>query len=192
SLHAARAAGRPVDVEVSGIAADSLGARRVGSLMYPIAERHVADVVLVDDEAITEARRLLWDRLRIAAEPGGAAALAALVSGAYRPATDERVGIVICGGNADAPAVTPSSQSTAAGAGGTSLWPAAETSATAHPPHPETTVMIADPSILAVLAAAFIAATVGGFSGFGAGLVIIPPTSAILGPTVAAAVFLVV
>jgi len=107
SLHAARAAGRPVDVEVSGIAADSLGARRVGSLMYPIAERHVADVVLVDDEAITEARRLLWDRLRIAAEPGGAAALAALVSGAYRPATDERVGIVICGGNADAPAVTP-------------------------------------------------------------------------------------
>ena len=101
ALRAARAAGRPVDVEVAGIAADSLGARRVGEIMFPIAEAFVDQVVLVSDEAIRAAQTWLWDTLRIAAEPGGAAALAALLSGAYAPAPDERVGVLVCGGNVD-------------------------------------------------------------------------------------------
>ena len=101
ALHAALAAGRPVDVEVSGIAADSLGARRVGSLMFPIAQAYVERVALVADEAIREAQGWLWSHLRIAAEPGGAAAMAALLSGAYRPAPDERLGVLVCGGNLD-------------------------------------------------------------------------------------------
>jgi len=102
ALHAALAAGRPVDVEVSGIAADSLGARSAGELMFPIAQEHVDHVALVPDAAIREAQELLWNRMRLVAEPGGAAALAALVSGAYRPETDERVGVFVCGGNTDA------------------------------------------------------------------------------------------
>jgi threonine dehydratase len=102
ALHAALEAGRPVDVEVAGIAADSLGARRVGELMLPIARDIVDRVVLVDDDAIREAQSRLWTALRVVAEPGGAAALAALVSGAYRPAERERVGVLVCGGNTTA------------------------------------------------------------------------------------------
>ncbi len=101
TLHAALAAGAPVDVAVNSIAADSLGARRTGPHVLEIAKRHVHGVALVPDDAIREAQRLLWARLRMAAEPGGAAALAALLSGAYRPAADERVGVLLCGGNVD-------------------------------------------------------------------------------------------
>ncbi len=93
--------GAPVDVEVGGIAAESLGARRIGSIMFPIAQRHVERVVLVTDESIRCAQRALWQELRVIAEPGGAAALAALLSAAYRPSAGERIGIVVCGGNTD-------------------------------------------------------------------------------------------
>lgn len=102
TLHRALAAGRPVDAEAGGIAADSLAPRRVGELMFPLAQRYVEGVVLVEDESIREAQRALWRALRIASEPGGAAAMAALLSGAYRPGPDERVGVVLCGGNTDA------------------------------------------------------------------------------------------
>jgi threonine dehydratase len=101
TLHAALEAGRPVDVPVSGLAADSLGARRVGRLMFPIAQTAVARSVLVEDGAIKEAQRHLWRELRVVAEPGGAAALAALLSGRYAPAKGERVGVLICGANCD-------------------------------------------------------------------------------------------
>jgi threonine dehydratase len=100
-LAAARQAGRPVDAAVGGIAADSLGARRIGGLAFGIVQRFVAESVLVPDEAIRAAQKLLWDRLRVAAEPGGATALAALLCGAYRPAPEERVGVPVCGGNLD-------------------------------------------------------------------------------------------
>jgi len=99
TLHMARAAGRPVDAPAGGIAADSLAPKQVGSLMFPIAQRYVAESVLVPDEAIREAQRVLWRVLRVVAEPGGAAAFAALLSGAYQPAPDERVGVLVCGGN---------------------------------------------------------------------------------------------
>jgi len=102
ALHSALAAGGPVDVEVEGIAADSLGARSVGGLMYPIAAAHVAEVVLVEDEDIRAAQAALWNQLRLVAEPGGAAAFAAVLSGAYRPRPDERLGVLVCGGNTDA------------------------------------------------------------------------------------------
>ncbi len=101
-LHAAFEAGRPVDVPVDSVAADSLGARRAGEVAFAIA-RHVIDhVALVSDDAIIAAQRLLWTNWRIASEPGGAAALAALASGAYRPAPGERLGVLLCGGNVDA------------------------------------------------------------------------------------------
>ncbi len=100
-LHAALEAGRPVDVAVEGVAADSLGARSVGALPFAVAKEFVAEVVLVTDAAIIEAQARLWRETRIAAEPGGATALAALVTGAYRPAKDERVGVLVCGGNVD-------------------------------------------------------------------------------------------
>ena len=99
TLTDALAAGMPVDAPAGGIAADSLAPRRVGELMFPIARAHVARVILVTDEAIDAAQRALWESLRVAAEPGGCAVLAALQSGAYTPAADERVGIVISGGN---------------------------------------------------------------------------------------------
>ena len=101
TLHAAFAAGSPVDVEVGGLAADSLGATRVGTLMFPIAQRAIDDVVLVPDEAIRQAQLALWSRLRLAVEPGGATALAALLAGRYQPARGERVGVLLCGGNVD-------------------------------------------------------------------------------------------
>ncbi len=99
ALAAAREAGEPVEVPVGGIAADSLGARRIGKVPFAVAREHVAASVLVPDEAILEAQWLLWDGYRILAEPGGAASLAALLCGAYRPEPAESVGVVICGGN---------------------------------------------------------------------------------------------
>lgn len=101
TLHRALAAGAPVAVPVSGVAADSLGARQVGALMFPLAQRHLAASVLVTDAAIVQAQRALWAAARVAAEPGGATALAALLSGAYRPAPGERVGVLVCGANVD-------------------------------------------------------------------------------------------
>ncbi|HLZ65574.1 MAG TPA: threonine/serine dehydratase [Aliidongia sp.] len=101
TLHAAFAAGAPVDVQVSGLAADSLGATRVGSLMFPLAQRAVDEVLLVPDEAIKAAQTALWKNLRLATEPGGATALSALLAGIYRPARGERVGVLLCGGNVD-------------------------------------------------------------------------------------------
>jgi threonine dehydratase len=100
-LHAALAAGRPVDVTVESIAADSLGARRAGDLAFSAAREAMSGVVLVDDDAIRAAQRLLWTQCRIAAEPGGAASLAALVAGRYVPRAGERVGVLVCGGNVD-------------------------------------------------------------------------------------------
>ncbi len=84
---------------MGSIAADSLAPKQVGALMFPIAQRHVERVVLVSDEAIRSAQRALWENLRIAAEPGASTTLAALRSRAYIPAPDERVGIVLSGGN---------------------------------------------------------------------------------------------
>lgn len=101
TLSAALHAGRPVDVEVGGLAVDSLGARRIGELAYPLCVRYVAHSVLVTDAAIRGAQLALWRELRIAVEPGGAAALAALTSGAYAPQPGERVGVLVCGANLD-------------------------------------------------------------------------------------------
>lgn len=101
SLHAALRAGRIVDVEVGGVAADSLGARRVGEFMFPVAQKFVHRSLLVSDDQILAAQRLLWQKLRIITEPGGATALAPLISGAYAPAAGERVGVVLCGANTD-------------------------------------------------------------------------------------------
>jgi threonine dehydratase len=102
TLTEALKAGRPVDAPAGGIAADSLAPRRVGELMFPIARAHVARVALVSDEAIRRAQDALWSTVRIVAEPGGAAAFAALLSGAYTPAAGERVGVVVSGGNSTA------------------------------------------------------------------------------------------
>jgi threonine dehydratase len=102
TLTRALEAGRPVDAEAGGIAADSLAPRRVGERVFPIARRHVSEVVLVPDLAIAQAQRALWSSLRVAAEPGGAAALAALTSGKWRPRPGSRVGVVVSGGNTSA------------------------------------------------------------------------------------------
>jgi threonine dehydratase len=88
-------------VSVSGIAADSLGARRIGDIAYEVATRTGVQSVLVGDDDIVQARRLLWDAYRIAVEHGAATALAALTSGAYQPSADERFAIVLCGANTD-------------------------------------------------------------------------------------------
>ena len=105
ALHAALAAGEPVDVAVQSVAADSLGARRVGALNFEICRRFVDHVALVSDDAIRAAQMALWREFNIVAEPGGAAAYAALASGAYAPGRNERVGVLLCGANADAGAV---------------------------------------------------------------------------------------
>jgi threonine dehydratase len=99
TLADALAAGRPVDSPAGSIAADSLAPRRVGELMFPIAQRWVDRTVLVGDDDIRRAQRALWSTLRVAAEPGAATPLAALLAGAYEPAAGERVGIVVTGGN---------------------------------------------------------------------------------------------
>ena len=101
ALHAALEAGKPVDVDVNSVAADSLGAKRAGDLVFDIARAAVDHVVLVEDSAIIAAQRALWTELRIASEPGGAAAFAALQSGTYRAQPGERVGVLLCGGNVD-------------------------------------------------------------------------------------------
>jgi threonine dehydratase len=102
TLHDALAAGRPVDAPAGGIAADSLAPRRIGERMFPLAQQFVDQVALVEDDAIRAAQRALWATLRIVAEPGAAAPLAALLSGAYVPAAGERVGIVVSGANTTA------------------------------------------------------------------------------------------
>jgi threonine dehydratase len=107
TLFSAVQAGEPVDVEVSGVAADSLGARRIGAIAFEVAQQHVDSVVLVSEEEIRNSQRALWDSLRILAEPGGAAALAALRSGKYQPAAGEQVGVIVCGGNTDPARFTP-------------------------------------------------------------------------------------
>jgi threonine dehydratase len=99
--HALRA-GRPVDAPVEGIAADSLAPLRVGELMFPLARAGVERVALVTDAAIRSAQQALWEQIRAVAEPGGAAALAALLSRAYSPAPGERIGVVVSGGNTTA------------------------------------------------------------------------------------------
>ena len=101
ALHAALEAGRPVDVVVESSAADSLGARSTGALVHSIASRVVDRVVLVSDQAIHQAQRTLWRDWRIAAELGGCAALAGLMSGAYVASPEERVGVLLCGANVD-------------------------------------------------------------------------------------------
>ena len=102
TLTRALEAGKPVDAPAGGIAADSLAPRRVGELMFPIAQAHIVRVLLVSDAAIRQAQDALWATLRVVAEPGGAAAFAALLSGAYVPAPGERVGVVVSGGNTTA------------------------------------------------------------------------------------------
>jgi threonine dehydratase len=99
TLTRALEAGRPVDAPTGSVAVDSLAPARVGELVFPIARQHVESVVLVSDDEIRDAQRALWGVLRIVAEPGGAAAFAALLSGRYRPRPGERVGVVVSGGN---------------------------------------------------------------------------------------------
>jgi threonine dehydratase len=108
TLHEALAVGRPIDVSVSGVAADSLGARRIGEIGFSVASRLNPTSVLVSDEAIVSARLRLWREYRIPAEHGAAAAFAALSSGAYRPVRDERVAVVVCGANTDVRTLEPS------------------------------------------------------------------------------------
>ena len=102
TLTEALRAGRPVDAETGSIAADSLAPRRVGDLMFPIAQAYVDHVVLVSDAAIRRSQEALWASVRVVAEPGGAAALAALLGGGYAPGPRERVGVLISGGNTTA------------------------------------------------------------------------------------------
>ncbi|MBR9892912.1 threonine/serine dehydratase [bacterium] len=99
ALHAGLAAAEPVDVQVSGVAANALGARRVGSICHELAQAHLGASVLVPDDAITEAQTALWQSHRLLVEPAGATALAALRSGAYVPEPGERVAVLVCGGN---------------------------------------------------------------------------------------------
>ncbi|HSL59092.1 MAG TPA: threonine/serine dehydratase [Acidimicrobiales bacterium] len=101
ALAAAMAAGGPVDVDVSGVASDSLGARRVGELAYAAAVAGIDRVVTVADADIVATQRRLWDEVRLVVEAGGAAAAAAVLSGAYVPEPDERVAVVVCGANTD-------------------------------------------------------------------------------------------
>ena len=99
ALDAALEAGKPVDVEVSGVAANALGARRIGDICFGLAQSRLAATTLVGDAAITEAQRALWQTHRLLVEPAGATALAALRSGAYVPEPGERVAVLLCGGN---------------------------------------------------------------------------------------------
>jgi threonine dehydratase len=105
-LRAALQAGHPVDVEVGGVAADSLGAGRIGAVPWAVVRRYVDEAVVVDDDAIRAAQRSIWDDLSLVAEPGGATAFAALQSGAYRPERGERVAVAVCGSNCDPATVT--------------------------------------------------------------------------------------
>ncbi|MGW3343903.1 threonine/serine dehydratase [Nonomuraea rubra] len=106
TLHAALRAGEPVQVEVGGVAADALGASKLGGLAFEVLSGPRVESVLVTDEAIVSARHTLWERHRVAAEHAGAAAYAALLSGVYRPAPGERVAVVVCGSNTDPATLT--------------------------------------------------------------------------------------
>ena len=101
TLFRARAAGAPVDVEVGGIAADSLGAKRIGAIAWDITQRHVRDALLLPDDAIRSAQQWLWSELKLAVEPAAALPLAALQTGAYVPQAGEKVCLIICGANVD-------------------------------------------------------------------------------------------
>ena len=102
TLHDALKAGAPVDAPAGGIAADSLAPRQVGQLMFPLAQKYIAEAVLVEDGAIADAQRKIWDVLRVAVEPGGAAAMASLLSGRYIPKKGERIAVLLCGANTKA------------------------------------------------------------------------------------------
>ena len=106
TLHDALRAGHPVEAPGSGVAADSLAPRKVGSLMFPLAQRYIHSAILVPDAAISAAQQSLWNVLRVVVEPGGATALAALLCGAYSPAKDERVAVLLCGANTTAVSFT--------------------------------------------------------------------------------------
>jgi threonine dehydratase len=101
TLYRAREAGHPVDVAVSGIAADSLGARRIGDIAWQVTQQHVKDALLLTDEAIVSAQKWLWKEMKLAVEPAAALGLAALQIGAYRPHAGEKVVLVLCGANMD-------------------------------------------------------------------------------------------
>jgi threonine dehydratase len=101
TLFRAREAGEPVDVEVSGVAADSLGARRIGAFAWDITQRQVHDALLLPDEAIRAAQLWLWKELKLAVEPAAALPLAALRTGAYAPREGEKICLIVCGANVD-------------------------------------------------------------------------------------------
>lgn len=101
TLHEALRAGHPVEVTISGIAADALGASRIGAPNFEIARELVRESVLVGDDAVRKAQRALWEELHVVAEPSGATGLAALMAGAYRPAPGERIATLICGANTE-------------------------------------------------------------------------------------------
>ena len=101
TLHSARAAGAPVDVEVGGLAADSLGARRIGAIAWEVGQRHIHEALLLPDEAIRAAQQWLWSEMKLAVEPAAALPLAALQTGAYVPQAGEKVCLIICGANVD-------------------------------------------------------------------------------------------
>jgi len=101
TLHAARAAGQPVDVAVSGLAADSLGARRIGDIAWAVSQRHIAGVHLLSDEAIARAQQRMWAQWRLAVEPAAALPLAALWEGVVQPSPTEKVCVIVCGANVD-------------------------------------------------------------------------------------------
>jgi len=101
TLQRALSAGRPVDSPAGGIAADSLAPRQVGQQMFPIAQKFVHSALLVSDEEIIAAQKMLWETTRIIAEPGGATAFAGLLSGRYKAEPGEHVGVIVCGGNTD-------------------------------------------------------------------------------------------
>jgi threonine dehydratase len=107
TLHTALNVGHPVDVSVSGVAADSLGARRIGEIAFSVASRLPPTSILVEEDAIVSARVQLWREYRIPAEHGAAAAYAALSSGVYQPAPGERVAVVVCGANTDVRTLEP-------------------------------------------------------------------------------------
>lgn len=101
TLFRARAAGEPVDVDVGGIAADSLGARRIGAISWEITQKYVQDALLLSDESIRAAQQWLWKELKLAVEPAAALPLAALQTGAYIPRPGEKVCLIVCGANVD-------------------------------------------------------------------------------------------
>ncbi len=101
TLHSARAADMPVDVSVGGIAADSLGAKRIGAIAWEVTQRHVKTALLVPDSAIRAAQMWLWTELRLAVEPAAALGLAALQIGLFQPGANDSVGLILCGGNVD-------------------------------------------------------------------------------------------